>query len=92
MVWEIAFLYYQRPSVRDLLNLYANVASTAFVAGELQDLDLLEQMEPVVTTALGGLVGAVPGMTAFAVLFVNSVTNGGANAFLTLRVGMIARR
>ena len=32
MIWRIARLYYQRPTLRDLIQLYANVAGTAFLA------------------------------------------------------------
>ena len=37
MIWRIAHLYYQRPSVRELFHLYSNVAATAFVVGELSN-------------------------------------------------------
>ena len=37
MIWRIAHLYYQRPSLREMAHLYTNVAATAFVAGELDD-------------------------------------------------------
>jgi hypothetical protein len=33
LVWRVAHIYQQRPSVRQFVQLYANVASTAFVAG-----------------------------------------------------------
>jgi hypothetical protein len=68
------------------------LTSTAFAASELQEIDLSEQMEPVITVALGGLAGFVPRMTAVAVLFVNSVTSGSANALWTLRGRTIAKR
>jgi Domain of unknown function (DUF697) len=35
LVWQVAHIYQQRPSVRQFVQLYANVASTAFVAGEM---------------------------------------------------------
>lgn len=91
MVWKIAHHYFQRPTLRDLGYLYANVAGTAFLAGELEDLDLAEQVEPIISSALGSAVGAVPGLQAASGLLVNSVTSGTANAFMTLRVGYIAR-
>src|SRR5262249_33899722 len=31
MVWRIANIYHQRPSLRELVHLYANVAATSFV-------------------------------------------------------------
>ena len=92
LVLEIARTYYQRPTLRDLLYLYSNVAATALIAGELQDIDISEQMQPVLTAVLGSTVAAIPGMGAAASLFVGSVTTGAGNAYLTLRVGIIARK
>ena len=45
LVWEVAHIYQQRPSPRDLVWLYGNVIATAFVAGEIDDLDLSEQIQ-----------------------------------------------
>ena len=92
MVWRIARLYYQRPMLRDLIQLYANVAGTAFLAGEIEDVDISEQVEPVLSSALGAMAVSIPGFQLAASILVNSVLTGTANAFLTLRVGIIARR
>lgn len=92
LVHDIATIYYQRPTVRDLVYLYTNVAATAFVAGEIDDIDVAEQIQPVVTAILGSSVAAIPGMSAAASLFVNSVATGSGNAYLTLRVGVITRQ
>ncbi|MBT3604501.1 MAG: DUF697 domain-containing protein [Candidatus Latescibacteria bacterium] len=92
MVWQVAHVYHQRPTLRDMLHLYANVASTAFVAGELEDSDIGEQIEPVVSAAMGSLVGAIPGLQAVISMLTSCVMSGTANAFLTLRVGMITKR
>ena len=92
MVWRIAGVYSQRPALRDLINLYANVAATAFVAGELDEAEIGEQIEPILSSALGALSLSVPGVQAAASIVVNSILTGAANAFLTLRVGIIARR
>jgi len=92
MVWRIARVYYQRPTLRDLINLYANVAATAFVAAQLEDIDVEEQIEPVIESIAGAAVGAVPGMTAVATILSSSILTGSTNAFLTLRVGIIARQ
>ena len=92
LVLDIATIYYQRPTLRDLAYLYANVAATAFIAGELDDIDVAEQMQPIVSAVLGSSVAAIPGMSAAASLFVNSVVTGTGNAYLTLRVGIIARQ
>ncbi len=92
MIWRIARLYYQRPTLRDLIQLYANVAGTAFLASEFEDIDISEQVEPVLSSTLGALAATIPGIQLAASILVNSVLTGTANAFLTLRVGIIARR
>ena len=92
LVLEVARIYYQRPTLRDLVYLYSNVAATAFIAAELEDVDLSEQIQPVMTAVLGSSVAAIPGMSAAAGLFVSSVTTGAGNAYLTLRVGLITRQ
>ena len=92
MIWRIACLYYQRPTLRDLLPLYANVAGTTFLSSELDDLDISQQVEPILSSTLGALAVTIPGVQLAASILVNSVLTGAANAFLTLRVGMIAKR
>jgi Domain of unknown function (DUF697) len=92
MVWRIAHLYHQRPTPRDLVHLYANVAGTVFLAGELQDLDLGEQVEPVLSSAISALGVSLPGFQIAGAILANCVLSGSTNAFLTLRVGMIAKR
>jgi len=91
MIWKIAHLYYQRPSLRELLHLYANVAATSFLASELDDLELHEMIQPLAAGSLGAVGGAIPGLQVFTTILVNSLLSGSANAFLTLRVGMIAQ-
>ena len=92
MIWRIARLYYQRPTLRDLIQLYANVAGTAFLASEFEDVDITDQVEPILSSTLGALAVTIPGVQLAASILVNSVLTGTANAFLTLRVGIIARR
>lgn len=83
MIWRVAHVYYQRPSLRDFVHLYANVASTAFIAAGVEDVDV----DVLVTTIFGSTVAAIPGMH----LLAEAVLSGSANAFLTLRVGMITK-
>jgi len=92
MVWQIARLYYQRPTLRDVIHLYANVVGTAFVAGELDDIDISQQVEPIMSSALGTVALSIPGLRVAGSILVNSVITGAANAFLTLRVGIVAKR
>jgi hypothetical protein len=91
MVWRIAHVYYRRPSPRQFFYLYSNVAASALIAENLSDIDIGEITAPIVAAATPSLVGAVPGLQSASNLLVNSLANGAANAFLTLRVGLVAR-
>lgn len=91
LVWDVAAVYSQRPNWRELTYLYSNVLTTAFIAGELDDADMAEAMEPALSAVLGSAAGLIPGLQIASELFVSSVMSGTANAFLTLRVGVIAR-
>jgi hypothetical protein len=92
MVGRIARIYVQRPSPRELLRLYANVAGTAFVASGLESLELGEMVAPLAVSVVPALKGGIPGLSGISALLVRCVSNGAANAFLTLRVGEVARR
>lgn len=83
LIWQVAHVYYQRPSIRDFAQLYANVASTTFIAAGIEDIDV----DVLLGTVFGSTVAAIPGMH----LLASSILSGSANAFLTLRVGMITK-
>ena len=91
MIWRIVGIYAQRPALRDLINLYANVAATAFMAGELDEAEISSQIEPILSSALGAISLSVPGVQAASAIVISSILTGTANAFLTLRVGVISR-
>ena len=92
MVGRIARIYVQRPSPRELVRLYANVAGTAFVSSGLESLELGEMVAPLAVSVVPALKGGIPGLSGISALLVRCVSNGAANAFLTLRVGEVARR
>src|SRR5213594_2932600 len=92
MVARVARVYVQRPSPRELIRLYANVAGTALIAGGLESLDLGEMIAPLATSVVPALKGGIPGLSGISALLVRCISNGAANAFLTLRVGEVARR
>lgn len=92
MVWRIASIYYQRPTPRQVLYLYSNVGAATLIADSIQEIEFSELATPLVTAIIPSLKGAIPGMQGVASLLVNSIASGAANAFLTLRVGIIARR
>lgn len=92
MVGRVAHVYVQRPSPRELVRLYVNVAGTAFVSSGLESLDLGEMVAPLATSVVPALKGGIPGLSGISALLVRCISNGAANAFLTLRVGEVARR
>ena len=92
MVTRVARVYVQRPSPREMVRLFINVASTAFIASGLESLDLGEMVAPLATSVVPALKGGIPGLAGISALLVKCVSNGAANAFLTLRVGEVARR
>ena len=93
LVWRLAHVYYQRPSLREMIQLYANIGATVFLVSELDDMDISEQVEPVIASALAGSAASVvPGATIVATLITQSILDGAANAFLTLRIGVICQR
>jgi hypothetical protein len=92
MVLDVARIYFQRPTLRDMVFLYSNVAATAFVAGELEDIDVSQQLEPITGALLGSTMGAIPGLGPATTVMTNSVLSGTGNAYLTLRVGLIVQQ
>ena len=91
LVWQIAHLYWQRPAVGDLISLYGNVAAAAFVAQNIEDMDLSELIEPLLAPVLANsVVAAIPGFAQVAGLVATSCVDGTVNAFLSLRIGCLA--
>ena len=95
MVARVARVYVQRPSPREMVRLYLNVAGTAFIASSLESIDIGAMLAPIITSAVpamkGDVANRIPGLGGVSALLVKCVSNGAANAFLTLRVGEVAR-
>ena len=91
MLWRIAAIYHGRPSPRQMLYLYGNVAANALVADNVQEIDIAELAAPLVASIVPSVKGAVPGLQGIANLLVDSLSSGSANAFLTLRTGLVAK-
>ena len=91
LIWQIGALYNLRPSPRQLWYLYSNVGGAMLVAAHLEEIDFAELAGPLVNSVAPSLAAAVPGLQGVANLLANSMANGSANAFLTLRVGLIAK-
>jgi len=93
MIWNVAHVYWQRPSLREMVYLYANVGATVFAAQTIQDLDLSELLEPIMATALPAAAGgATVVLIPVASLVSDSLLQGSVNALLTFRVGCITKR
>ncbi len=92
LIRELAHIYNQHPSIREIIDLYLKVAATAFSVGSVEELDLEEQIEPIITPLISGsVIGGVPGTGGLATYMTTSIVEGAANALLTLRVGIITR-
>jgi len=93
MVWQVASLYHQRPGIGKLIKIYINVLATLFLTRSLEDLELLdEQLEPMISLMFGSvLTSLVPGVQTAVNLLLNSAIQGSANAYLLLRVGLMAQ-
>ena len=90
LVWRIARLYGLRPSLKQMSYLYGNVGASVLIASGLEDVDFAELTAPIVQSATPAAVGSIPGLGGMGNLLTNSLASGAANAFLTLRVGLIA--
>jgi uncharacterized membrane protein YcjF (UPF0283 family) len=95
LVWRIAHVYYQRPTLQDFGRLYANVGVSVFAATELGKLDIADQIKSVVQTTM---LTHLPAMLVLdrvapsvASTVLQCVLDGSANAYLTLRVGIICQ-
>ncbi|QCK14828.1 DUF697 domain-containing protein [Mangrovivirga cuniculi] len=92
MVWKVAHIYWQRPALRDMLNLYANVGASTFLASEIEDLDLSRQIEPIINAMVKSPGRSLPVVGHAAHIITDSLLEGSTNAFLTLRVGVVTKR
>ncbi|XOV92369.1 MAG: DUF697 domain-containing protein [Bacteroidota bacterium] len=93
MVWKIAHIYYQRPTLRELIYLYANVGASTLLASEIEDLDISTQIEPVLQSFFRNSAGkSIPVIGPTANIILDSLMEGSTNAFLTLRIGNIASK
>ncbi|HTW64804.1 MAG TPA: DUF697 domain-containing protein [Bryobacteraceae bacterium] len=100
LIWQIAHIYNQRPNPRDFGRLYSNVGAAIFAANAIEEIDIGAQIAPVIHQAalhLSGLhlASLVPlvGQAADKMtdIVIDSVVEGTANAYLTLRVGIVCR-
>ena len=93
MIWQVTTIYNQRPTLNEITYLYSNVFATAFLATRIENIEVLEdQLEPVIASIMGSSLSSLtPAFTTAANIITNSIIQGSANSFLTLRVGVITK-
>ena len=79
--------------MRELGHLYANVDAAVLLAPEIEDLDISEQLEPVLKSFIKNSGGkSIPIFGSTANIIMDSLLEGTTNSFLTLRVGILTKR
>ena len=91
LIWRIARIYGLRPSLQQMTYLYGNVGASVLIANGIEEVDFAELTAPIVQAATPAAVANIPGLGGIGNLLTNSLASGSANAFLTLRVGLIAQ-
>lgn len=84
MIKELVIKCGFRPSMKNLSKLTINVLSTALIAEGLENLNL----DDIMPKSAMNMIGEVPMLGKV----LESVTQGAANALLTIRIGCVARR
>jgi len=92
MIWKIAHIYWQRPTIKDMVKLYGNVAAAGLVASEIEDIDISRQIEPIINALLKSPGRSIPVVGHAAHIITDSILEGSTNAFLTLRIGIITQQ
>lgn len=91
MIYRVAKIYNQRPRISELIQLYANVFTTSFIAYSIEEIDISEQIEPITDNlAEISVMKALQSIPA-SKLVANMLLDGAINAYLAIRVGIIAK-
>ena len=91
LVWKVSHVYWQRPSLRNLQQLYTNVAINAMAASGIEQIDLSQQIQPIVNAMIKSPGKHIPVVGNAAHIITDSILEGTVNAFLTLRVGVLTK-
>ena len=84
MIKEIVVMCGFRPNFKNLAKLSVNIAGTAFIAEGLEDMNIEELLPNSVTNTIGEIPLIKP--------LVSGITQGIANALLTVRIGVVCRK
>lgn len=91
LVWKVAHVYWQRPSLRNLQQLYTNVALNTMAATGIEEMDLSQQIQPILNAVLKSPGKHIPIVGGAANIITDSILEGTINSFLTLRVGVLTK-
>jgi hypothetical protein len=91
IVWKVAHVYWQRPSLRNLQQLYTNVALHTMAAAGIEEIDLSQQIQPILNAVLKSPGKHIPVVGGAANIITDSILEGTINSFLTLRVGVLTK-
>ncbi len=91
LVWKVAHVYWQRPSLRNLQQLYTNVALNTMAASAIEEIDLSQQIQPILNAMLKSPGKHIPVIGGAANIITDSILEGTINSFLTLRVGVLTK-
>ncbi len=92
MIYRISKIYYQKPRLKELYKLYSNVIVAVFLTTQIEELNISEHLEPIVSKFTPGkMIAGVPGIGQSIGLLTNMLFEGSANCFLTLRIGLITK-
>ena len=91
LIWKVAHVYWQRPNLRNLQQLYTNVAINAMAASGIEQIDLSQQIQPIVNAMIKSPGKHIPVVGNAAHIVADSILEGTVNAFLTLRIGVLTK-
>lgn len=91
LIWKVAHIYWQRPSLKNLQQLYSNVALNALAANTIEQIDISQQIQPIISAILKSPGKHIPLVGHATHIITESILEGTINAFLTLRVGVLTK-
>jgi len=91
LIWKVAHIYWQRPSLRNLQQLYSTVAVNAMAASTIEQIDISQQIQPIISAILKSPGKHLPVVGNAAHIVTESIMEGTVNAFLSLRIGVLTK-
>lgn len=91
LIWKVSHVYWQRPSWKNLRQLYTNVAFSAMAASSIEQMDLSQQIQPILNAVVKSPGKHIPVIGSAAHIITDSILEGTVNAFLTLRIGVLTK-